>query len=122
MGEDKFSSDLCRGSDCYSVSTAALLLNNVNVLPSTIHKTLKDQRKAGKYRAAKMKSTIETKDRVVARGFSHYSNGQLLAANHCLTCCDGLLPLLSTTTLVLEVSHIANNRVFEESSEGFASG
>ena len=64
-----------------------------------------------------MNSTTEMKDKVVARGFSHYSDGQLLATSLALRCCNGLLPLANVTTLITEVSHTADTRVFVELSE-----
>ena len=64
-----------------------------------------------------MNSTTETKDKVVARGFSHYSDDQLLDTSLVLRCCNGLFPLPSVTTLITEVSHTASDRVFVELSE-----
>ena len=61
-----------------------------------------------------MNSTTEMKDKVVARGFSHYSDGQLLDTSLVLRCCNGLLPLASVTALNTEVSHSANTPVFVE--------
>ena len=115
MGEDKLSSNLSGGGDCLlSVLSYQLSVVSFSVLPSTIHKTLNDQRRAGKYRAAKMNSTTEMKDKVVARGLSHYSDGQLLDTSLVLSCCSGLCPLASVTTLITELSHTANTRVFVE--------
>ena len=64
-----------------------------------------------------MNSTTEMKDKVVARGFSHYSDGQLLDPTLFLRCCNDLLPLASATSLITEVSHTANTRVFVDLSE-----
>ena len=48
-----------------------------------MYRALKDQRRAGRYRAAKMKSMIETKESVVARGFSHYTGQSCAAVSSC---------------------------------------
>ena len=64
-----------------------------------------------------MNSTTEMKDKVVARGFSHYSDGQLLDTSLVLRCCNSPFPLASVTTLITEVSHTANTRVLVELSK-----
>ena len=62
-----------------------------------------------------MNSTIETKERVVARGFSHYGNSQLWLLIFIQHVVMAFCPCYVPPVLVREVFHSPNDIVFVNS-------